>query len=180
MTPTHPKLKDNIRSLINLAKKISAVDYDAFGCAMNKASAAGTPGCLVHHMLWSSFNTNKVLRQYASDLKKNFNLTKNSDIEAFELFDHRVFIDITDFYFGKGMAEYFECPDADINEVVAYLENVLVQLGAVANDPTIVDKAESVVKDTTVTIQRGQLTIIVNANDPKVKELLAYLADQLV
>ena len=179
MNPTHPKLQDNIRSLIILANKIDNDSYDGDWCATNKASALESPGCLVHHMLWSPINTNKVLRQYASALKKNFNLTKNSEIELSDLFYNRVFIDITDFYFGKGMAEYFKYPDADINDVVTHLENVLAQLSADVTDPKTVDGAESVDNDT-VTIQRGRVTLIVDANDPKVKELLAYLADKLV
>ncbi len=153
--------------------------YDADWCAMNKASASEVSGCLVHHMLWSSFNTNKVLRQYASDLKKNFNLTKNSEIELSDLFYSRVFIDITDFYFGKGMGEYFKDPDVTIHEVITHLENVLAQSSLDVTDPKTVDGAESVDNDT-VTIQRGRVTLIVDANDPKVKELLAYLADKLV
>ena len=179
MNHTHPKLHDNIRSLINLAKKIDTDDYDGDWCAMNKATADSNAGCLVHHMLWSPTNTNRVLRQYASDLKKNFNLTKNTSLELFDLFHDQTFISITDFYFGKGMAVYFTAPGDSLSQVIVDLNHMLVKLGAANAAPREDDRRETPANDT-VTITRGAISVNIDANDPKVKELLAYLSGMLV
>ena len=167
----------NIQAVIAHMEKVgrhSRYTYNADKCAVRKFDAKRTEGCAIHHVMWTFTVTDQPLLKLRNDMRK----FAASVPYARMLFDSSEFKTYLDENFWNGAAAYFRQPSADFNDMLSHLRS-----HANVSTPTPA-KPEPVPEPTlatpTVTLTYGFITMQLPADDPKVKELLAYLADKLV
>lgn len=165
----------NIQAVIAHMEKVgrhSRYTYNPDKCALRKDAFQMTVGCALHHVMWTFEVVDEPLLTLRNDLRK-FAAKAHY---ACKMFESSEFMQYLNDNFWDGAGKYFRQPSTDFTDMLNYLRHRanLSPAPAPESVPTLATPND------TVTITRGSITMQVPANDPKVKELLAYLAEKLV
>lgn len=170
----------NIQAVIDHLEKVgrhSRYTYNANKCAVRKHDLERTDGCAIHHVMWTFTVTDQPLLKLRNDMREFAASTRN----AYKLFDSSEFTTYLDENFWNGAAAYFRQPSADFNDMLNHLRNRAdVSTPTPEPEPEPAPAPTVATPNETVTLTYGFITMQLPANDPKVKELLAYLAEKLV
>lgn len=164
----------NIQAVINHLEKVgrdSRYTYYSDKCAIRKDGLQKTVGCALHHVMWTFTSVDEPLLSIRNNLRK---FAANVTYAA-KMFETPEFNKYLNENFWEGADKYFRQPSTDFDDMLNYLRN----RAKLAAAPVVV-VLEDVPSDDTVTLTYGFVTMQLPANDPKVKELLAYIAKKLV
>ncbi len=172
----------NIEAIIKHMEKVgrhSRYTYDQDKCSVRKRDDNRTEGCVIHHVMWTFSVTSEPLASIRKELLK-YAADASYTHQLFSMQDFQTYLDNT---FWIGASKWFRNPSVEFDDMMTHLRERLIIATAAdetVDAPTVAPAPEPVKPNDTVTLTYGFITMQLPADDPKVKELLAYIAKKLV